>query len=180
MLSDVEIRKAKPTDKPYKKSDERGLYLLIQPSGAKLWRFNYRFDGKQKTLAVGAYPDVSLTLARKRRDEAREQIAQGIDPGAQRKAVKTARAGAAANSFEVIAREWHGKHKYKWTEGHAARILDRLEKDVFPWIGKRPAAEVTAPELLATLRRIEARGALGRSTGREGAIADERSATTPA
>lgn len=160
MLSDVEIRKAKPKEKPYKLSDERGLYLLIQPAGGKLWRFKYRFEGKQKALALGQYPDVSLTLARKRRDEAREAVAQGIDPGAVRKAEKTARAGATANSFEVIAREWHGKHRHKWTEGHAARILDRLEKDVFPWIGKRPAAEVTAPELLATLRRIESRGAL--------------------
>lgn len=159
-LSDTAIRKLIPSEKARKLSDERGLYLLIQPTGGKLWRFDYRLEGKRKTLSLGQYPDVSLAQASERREEARKLIAQGIDPGAAKQAVKAAREGAAANSFEVIAREWHEKHRHKWTEGHATRILERLEKDVFPWIGKRPTAEVTAPELLATLRRIEARGAL--------------------
>jgi len=159
MLSDIQARKAKAKDKPYKLADEKGLYLLITPQGAKLWRFNYRVGGKQKTLSFGIYPDVGLSDARERLTEARKLLAAGSDPLVQRKAVKAANAERAANSFEVIAREWHQIHMSDKTEDHAKRTLVRLEKDVFPWLGGRPLAEIEAPEILAVLRRIEARGA---------------------
>jgi hypothetical protein len=113
-LSDTAIRNAKPKDKPYKLTDERGLYLLINPAG-KYWRLDYRFEGKRKTLALGVYPDVSLKDAREKRDEARKQLAAGIDPGAQRKATKA----ADADTFEAIAREWINKRTPTWAPGHA-------------------------------------------------------------
>jgi integrase len=167
-LTDTAIRNAKPritpdgraTNKPYKMGDSGGLYLEISPSGGKWWRFKYRFTGKEKRLSVGVYPDVSLKDARKRRDDARKLLADGVDPGEHRKAVKSARAQRAANSFEVVAREWFTKYSTNWAPIHADRIIRRLERDVFPWIGGRPVAEITAPELLATVRKIEARGAL--------------------
>ncbi len=167
-LTDPAIRNAKPgktpkgkaTAKPYKMGDAGGLYLEVAPTGAKYWRFKYRIGGKQKRLSMGVYPDVPLAKARERRDEARKLLADGIDPSDHRKATRTARADRAANSFEVVAREWYGKLAPTWNAAHGDRIIRRLERDVFPWIGGRPVAEVTAPELLAALRRIEARGAL--------------------
>lgn len=167
-LTDTAIRNAKPgktpkgkaTAKPYKMGDAGGLYLEVAPTGAKYWRFKYRIGGKQKRLSMGVYPDVPLAKARERRDEARKLLADGIDPSEHRKATKTARADRAANSFEVVAREWYGKLGPTWNAAHGDRIIRRLERDVFPWIGGRPVADVTAPELLSVLRRIEARGAL--------------------
>lgn len=160
MLSDIETRNAKPQAKPYKLSYERGLYLLVKPSGGKLWRFDYRHEGKRKTLALGGYPDTKLKDARERRDVARKQLADGIDPSENRKAQKQARENLNANSFEVVAREWFGKFQPTWTEGHSSKIISRLERDIFPWVGSRPIAEVKAPELLKCLRRVENRGAL--------------------
>ncbi|MGZ8881681.1 MAG: tyrosine-type recombinase/integrase, partial [Methylosarcina sp.] len=157
MLSDIQARKAKAQDKPYKLADEKGLYLFLTPQGGKLWRFDYRYEGKRKTLSFGAYPDVSLSDARGKRDEARKLIATSSDPSAQRKAAKAANAERAANSFEVIGREWHHIHMSDKTEDHAKRTLARLEKDVFPWLGGRPLAEIEAPEILTVLRRIESR-----------------------
>lgn len=159
-LNDTTIRNTKPGDKPAKLFDERGLFLLVTPSGGKWWRFKYRFAGKEKLLSLGVYPDVSLKDARDRRDEARKQVAAGIDPGENRKAQKSAQADRAANSFEVVAREWFAKYSSSWVESHGTRIIRRFESNIFPWIGGRPIAEVTAPELLATVRRIEERGAL--------------------
>lgn len=156
-LSDTAVRTAKPKEAPYKKADDKGLYLLVKPAG-KYWRFDYRHEGKRKTLALGVYPDVALAQARERRDEARKLLAQGIDPAGQRKAEKISASGAA--SFETIAREWFAKHAHAWAEAHANRLLSRLEKDVFPWIGSHPIEAVTAPGLLSVLRRIEARGAV--------------------
>ena len=130
------------------------------PGGGKWWRLKYRFDNKEKLLSLGVYPDVGLKEARDRRDEARKLLAAGIDPGAHRKAHKSARADRAANSFEVVAREWFAKYSASWAENHGNRIIRRFERDIFPWIGGRPIAEVTAPELLAVVRRIESRGAL--------------------
>lgn len=154
-LSDTAIRNAKPKDKPYKLTDERGLYLLINPAG-KYWRLDYRFEGKRKTLALGVYPDVSLKDAREKRDEARKQLAAGIDPGAQRKATKA----ADADTFEAIAREWINKRTPTWAPGHAENIVRRLEQGIFPWLGAKPIREIAAPDLLAALRRIEERGAM--------------------
>lgn len=159
-LNAVTIRTAKPKEKPYRLSDGSGMYLEIAPKGAKYFRLAYRFDNKQKVLALGVYPDVSLKEARDRRDEARKLLAQGVDPGKHRKAAKMARKDRAANSFEVVAREWYEKSKATWTETHGTRIIRRLERDVFPWIGGRPLADLTAPEVLSVVRRIEARGAL--------------------
>lgn len=158
-LSDPAIKKAKPEAKPYKLTDGKGLFLLVNQAG-KYWRLAYRFGGKQKTLSLGVYPDVPLARAREKRDEARKLIADGIDPGELRKATKTQQAERAANSFESIAREWYAKHAPGWAASHADKIIRRLERDVFPWVGGRPIAELSAPEILATMRRIEGRGTL--------------------
>ena len=159
-LTDTAIKKAKPEAKQRKLYDQRGLFLLISPKGGKWWRFKYLFDGKEKLLSLGTYPDVSLKDARDRRDEARKQVAAGIDPGEHRKAKKAAKAAKQANSFEVIAREWYAKHSPNWSANHGDRIIRRLERDIFPWIGGSPIADITAPQLLEVIRRIEQRGAL--------------------
>ncbi len=159
-LTDTAVRNAKPGAKPAKLFDERGLFLIVTPSGGKWWRFRYKFDDKEKLLSLGVYPDVGLKDARTRRDEARKLLADGIDPGENRKAQKATKQDRAANSFEVVAREWYAKHAPNWVEHHGDRIIRRLERDIFPWIGGRPIADVNAPELLAAVRRIESRGAL--------------------
>ena len=157
-LSDPACKKAQPGEKPVKLSDGGGLFLLVTPAGGKLWRLAYRFGGKQKTLSLGQYPDVSLARARERREEARKRLADGIDPGELKKATKTQQRVRAANSFEAIAREWYAKKAPGWAESHSSKILRRLERDVFPWIGGKPIAELTAPDVLAVVRRIESRG----------------------
>lgn len=159
-LTDTAVRNARPAGKPQKLADGKGLYLLLAPSGGKWWRFDYRYGGKQKTLSLGVYPDISLKVARERRDEARTLLAQGIDPSENRKARKAAQAGYAENSFEVVAREWFAKMSPRWASSHAGKIMLRLENDVFPWIGNRPIGDITAPELLKVLRRVEGRGAI--------------------
>lgn len=157
-LTDVKVRNAKTGEKSRKLTDERGLYLLIAPSGGKWWRFDYRFAGRRKTLSLGTYPDVSLKQARQRRDDAREQVAAGIDPSQARKAKKLAQ--ASAESFEAIAREWHTKFSPNWSDSYATKVMSRLEANIFPWLGKKPAGEIEPPELLAVLRRMESRGAV--------------------
>jgi len=162
-LTELQVKNAKATDKPLKLSDGGGLFLLVQssnPKDSKYWRLAYRFSGKQKTLALGVYPDISLSDARERREEARKQLANDIDPGAAKKALKAAGAALAANSFEIVAREWLLKFSKNWKESHTRTISVRLVNDVFPWLGARPVGEINAPELLAILRRIESRGAL--------------------
>jgi integrase len=156
-LSDVAVRSAKPTAKTYKLFDGEGLYLEVNPAGGKWWRWKYRFGGKEKRLSLGVYPDVALKAARDKRAAARRLLAAGIDPGEARRAEKVAQAGA--ESFEAIAREWHAKFSPGWVASHGDRILRRFESDIFPWLGKRPIADVKAPEMLAVLRRIESRGA---------------------
>ena len=160
LLTDTAVRNAKPGAKPIKLFDERGLFLIVTPTGGKWWRLKYRFDNKEKLLSLGVYPDVSLKAARIRRDELRTLLANGIDPGVHRKVMESARTDRAANSFEVIAREWFAKHSPNWAASHSEKIIQRLEKDIFPWIGGRPITEISAPEVLAVLRRIENRGAL--------------------
>jgi integrase len=157
--TDTKIRNAKPKDKQFKLFDTDGLFLLVSPAGGKWWRFKYRFGGKEKLISLGTYPEVSLSQARARRDAARKQVADGIDPSLARKALKAAKTQD-ANTFEVVAREWHTKFTPSWTPGHAATIVRRLELNVFPWIGARPIIHIKAPELLMVLRRIESRGAL--------------------
>lgn len=159
-LTDTAIRAAKSAEKPYKLPDEKGLFLLIHPNGSKYWRQKYRYAGKEKTLAHGVYPDVGLKEARERRDEARKLLANGADPSETKKAQKSAKVLRAANSFEIVAREWYEKNRETWAASHADKIIRRLEIDVFPWLGGRPIAEITAPEVLTVLRRIEGRGVL--------------------
>ena len=159
-LTDTATRKAKPEAKPYKMADGGGMYLEVMPNGSKYWRLKYRYGGKEKRLALGVYPDVPLTLARERREEARKLLATDVDPSEHRKAANAAKSERAANSFEVIAREWFAKQSPTWAASHADKIIRRLERDIFPWVGGKPIAEITAPELLAVLRRIEARGAV--------------------
>ncbi len=159
-LNDLTIKNKKPTDKPYKLSDEKGLFLLIHPKGFKYWRFKYRFAGKEKLLAFGVYPDISLADARARRDEARRLIANGIDPGLAKQLAKRANDSVVENSFEAVTREWYAKYAPTWVPSHGERIIRRLERDVFPWIGSISISVVTAPELLKVLQRIEDRGAL--------------------
>lgn len=159
-LTDSAARNAKPADKAHKLFDAGGLFLLVSPAGGKWWRLKYRFGGKEKLLSLGTYPDIGLKEARDRRDEARKQLARDIDPGAFRKAMKAAAKVRDANSVEAVAREWFTKFSPSWVPAHADKVIRRLERDVFPWIGGRPIAEINAPELLTVLRRIESRGAL--------------------
>lgn len=159
-LSDTTIRNAKPSDKAIKLTDGGGLYLLLKPNGSRWWRLDYRYGGKRKTLSMGVYPDVGLKDARNRRDEARKLLASDVDPGENRKAVKAAKTERATNSFEAITREWFAKYSATWNLSHGDRTIRRFERDIFPWIGGKSIAELTAPELLATVRKIESRGAL--------------------
>lgn len=159
-LTNVFLKNAKPTERPWKKADGHGLFIMINPNGSKLWRYKYRFHGKQKTLALGAYPVVSQANARKRHWEARQQLAAGIDPSAARKAERAATQTSMRNTFEVVAREWIKKQAGEWSDDHTERVRHSLEVDVFPDLGKRPIADIDAPELLAVLRKIEKRGAL--------------------
>ena len=157
-LSDPAVKKAKPADKPYKLTDGKGLYVLVNDAG-KYWRMDYRFMGKRKTLALGVYPDVSLSRAREKHTEARQLIADGIDPGAARKHRKQADMAASANSFEIVAREWHAmKLAKKWTQSTADKTMTQLEAYIFPELGHLPIASVKASQILSALRKVENRG----------------------
>jgi len=156
MLTETTIKNAKPAEKPYKLADGRGMYLRVMPNGSRWWRLDYRFNGERKTLALGVHPDISLKAARERREEARELIAAGVDPSEKRKAEKN----APENSFEAVAREWFNKFRSQWVDSHSDKIIRRLERDVFPWIGTRDVGTIKPPELLTVLRRVEARGAI--------------------
>ena len=158
MLTPSAVQNAKPKAKPYKLADERGMFLLVQPNGSKWFRWKYRRPGTQKEnlLSLGVYPDVSLKRAREKRDDARKLLADGIDPGAKRQAERA----AGADTFEAVAREWFAKFSPNWAKSHADKIIRRLEKNVFPWIGAQRVANITAPDLLRALRRVEARGAI--------------------
>ena len=159
-LTATAIRKAKPREKPRKLYDSRGLYLEIAPRGTKAWRFKYRFAGREKRISMGIYPEVSLKLARRRRDEARKLLARDIDPSAYRKAQKQSQRQWARNSFEAVASEWLAKHSPNWSTGWVRRLEHELGREVFPYIGASPVAGITAPDLLAVVRRVEARGHL--------------------
>ena len=158
-LTDTKIRTIKPAEKPRKLFDGGGLFLLVTPTGGKLWRLKYRFGGVEKLLAIGAYPQISLAEARQKRDQASALMLNGIDPNDVKKAQKAA-GTQEAETFEVIAREWHTKLSSSWAPSHANKIIRRLELYVFPWLGDRPIKSITAPDLLMVLRRIEAKGTL--------------------
>jgi len=158
-LTDVAIRNARPIDKTRRLYDAGGLYLEVSPAGSKLWRFKYRYDRREKRLSFGKYPDVTLKDARAKRDEARRLLADDVDPGEHKKAVKAARLASAASNFEAVAREWFDRMMSDKAPSHKDKVIARLENDLFPWLGKRPIADITAPEILTCLRRIEACGA---------------------
>ena len=157
-LTNIAITKAKQADKPYKLSDGGGLYLQINTTGTKCWRFKYRFAGKEKVLSLGVYPHLSLLEARERRDLAKKNLANEIDPSALKQTKKYEAEQAATNTFEAVAREWHDKNKIKWVAKNAARNLSILERHLFPFIGKTSISSVKASELLTAIRKIEARG----------------------
>lgn len=158
-LNARQVDTAKPKDKPYKLADGGGLYLLVNPNGSRYWRLKYRIDGKEKLLAVGVYPGVTLAEARAKRDEAKRGIAGGIDPNEARKEEKLVREVLSKNTFREIALEWHASKIKKWSDGYASDIMEAFNKDVFPYIGSTPIADVKPLVLLKVLRRMEERGA---------------------
>ena len=159
MLTDTAIRKLKPESKAYKMADGGGLFLLVNPTGRKYWRLAYRFADKQKTLALGVYPDTTLAGAREKRNKARKLLAADTDPGAAKRANKKKAKIAAANSFELIARELHKLKTPTWSTGHAADWIKTLEREIFPRFGDSPIADIDAPTVLDAIRAIEGRGA---------------------
>ena len=153
-LSDTKIKHLKSKDRLYRENDGHGLYIEVTPTGSKLWRFRYKYNDKQSMLSLGKYPAVSLKKARLKCDECRELLADGIDPSSHRKQQEAAKAGLSENTFEAVAREWHSKQKKKWSEGHAQKTMAWLDKNTFPWLGKRPIAVIETPELLEVLRKV--------------------------
>ena len=159
-ISDTAIKAAKPRiDKAYKLPDEKGMYIYIHTNGSKYFRLDYRFDGKRKTLALGVYPETTLKEAREKREIARKQIADGIDPSENKKAVKESREATVANSFEIIAREWGAKHVNNWDD-KSNRSKRMLERNIFPWLGGKPITNILPIDILNCLRRVEDRGTL--------------------
>ena len=159
-LSDAKVRNAKPQKKPYKIADGEGMYLFISPTGSKSWRLKYRFGGKEKVLALGLYPEVSLGDARERRAQARKALAGGNDPGEAKREAKRQALVKGENTFEAVAREWYGKQEHGWVPSYSKKMLGRLESHVFPKLGRRPIADIKAPEVLDMLRVIEGNGTL--------------------
>ena len=155
-LKELEVKYAAVRPRPYKLSDGGGLHVLVQPNGSKLWRMKYRFAGKEKLLSFGKYPEVSLAVARARRDVARGLLADGRDPGVEIAAELQVR----TNTFETVARKWHANREGGLDDAHAKRVLSRMERDVFPMLGTKPITQITAPEILVMIRKIEERGAL--------------------
>ena len=159
-LSDVFLKKIKSNSPQKRFSDGGGLFVQLSPNGTLLWRMAYRFGGKQKLLSFGAYPAVSLKRARQLRDEAKGQLAAGIDPGVHKKAVKAATEVKYQNSFEVVAREWFEKNTNRWAQSNSSKVIARLENDLFPFIGAIPISDLKAPDILKVVQRIAGRGAL--------------------
>ena len=158
MLTRLQIEAIRSPPKTLRLYDGRGLYIEFSPSGGRWWRLKYRFKGKEKRISLGVYPDTGIKEARDKREAARQQIAAGMDPGQQRKAERQTLTEQTQNTFEAIVREWFAMVSPTWVKSHSGKIIRRLEREVFPWLGSKPIKEVTAPELLAVLRRIEARG----------------------
>jgi len=157
-LSQVKCKNAKPKPRTYRLFDEKGLYLEVTPKGQKWWRFKYRFNGKEKRISLGVFPEIGLKEARDSRDDARQQLRNNVDPSAIRKARKLSNARANDNSFEILAREWHAKQSSVWSKSYADDVLQRLERNAFPIIGQTPIHEISTAEILDMLRRMEKRG----------------------
>ncbi|HAV2234862.1 TPA: tyrosine-type recombinase/integrase [Enterobacter cloacae] len=157
-LTDIKVRTTKPSDKPFKLTDGQGMHLLINPNGSKYWRLQYRFGGKQKVLALGVYPMVSLGEARRKRDEAKKLVSDGIDPSEKKKADKIEHSEAL--TFEAVARDWHTACKRKWSDSHSERVLKSMEDGLFTAIGKRKISELNTRDLIAPIKAVEASGRL--------------------
>lgn len=160
MLTDSALKNLKATKKIMRTFDSGGLYIEVSPSGGKWWRLKYRFLGKEKRISLGVYPAITLKKARELRDHFKRLVAEGVDPSESRKAEKQASTENSQNSFEVIGREWLSKHGRNWVASHTDRTLRRLERDLFPWLGKKPVSSLTPHEILVCVQRIENRGAL--------------------
>ncbi len=160
MLTASQVKTAKPREKPYKLADGGGMFLLVNPNGTKYWRLKYRVHGKEKMLALGVYPKVTLAEARGKRETARKQLKDGLDPMAEKQEAQRQSLLQSEDSFKALAHEWHEMKRDMWSPKHAARVLVLLENDIFPDLGHRPIKEISPPELLATLRKVEKRGAL--------------------
>ena len=158
-LTDTRLKNAQPKEKVYRLSDAKGLYTEIQPNGSKYWRLKCRFAGKEKRLAIGVYPRVSIKVARKACDHAKDQLEQGIDPSQAKKAKKIEQAQDQANNLEAIAREWHQQQALKWSASYTEKVLRAIERDLFPYVCTLPLDQITPPKLLTVLRRVESRGA---------------------
>ena len=158
-LNARQVDAAKPREKAYKLADGAGLYLEVVPSGSRYWRMKYRFNGKEKRMAFGVYPAVSLAQARALRDDAKKKLAEGIDPSLAKKEEKLVRDVQLNNTFQAVALEWHGTKVSRWSEGYASDIIEAFNKDIFPYIGQQPVNEIKPLVLLNVLRRIESRGA---------------------
>lgn len=159
-LTDTKLRSLKGKAAPYKVSDGEGLFVLVSPNGSRLWRLAYRFAGKQKTLALGSYPDISLYKARQARDAAKALLLDGKDPSEDRKAQRVKRSIAAGNTFEAVANEWFEQNRAGWVESYSSRLRSRLDEDLLRDLGKRPIAEIEPIEVLEVIRKIEQRGAV--------------------
>lgn len=159
-LTDKACKNAQPKEKPYKLADSAGLYLHVMPNGSKYWRLKYRYLGKEKVLALGVYDQMSLAEAREARDGAQKQVKAGHDPSQLKRQQKLQRAQDAENSFEAITRQWHAQRVATWSKNYSIEVLHRMETDVFPHIGFRPIGQITPPELLQAVKKIEKRGAL--------------------
>ena len=159
-LTARQVDTSKPKDKPYKLSDGGGLYLLVNPNGSRYWRLKYRIAGKEKLLALGVYPDITLAEARQKRADAKKVLAAGGDPGQEKQEEKQAKEQAVANSFERLAMEWHSHKSTSWSEGYAEHLLMYLKKDIFPFIGQKAITDISQVEMLNTLRKMEQRGVL--------------------
>ena len=158
MLTRLQIESIEPPKKTLRLFDGRGLYVEFAPSGGRWWRLKYRFGGKEKRISLGIYPDVGIKEARDKREAARQQIAAGIDPSEQRKVEQKLAVDQTENTFEVIAREWYKLVSPIWVEQHRNKIIRRLERDIFPFVGDKPIKQISAQDLLSALRRVEARG----------------------
>ncbi|HEU4856918.1 MAG TPA: integrase arm-type DNA-binding domain-containing protein, partial [Rhodanobacteraceae bacterium] len=154
------VKNAKPRGKPYKLADGMGLALLVEPTGAKLWRFRFRYGGKESMISFGAWPEVSIAEARAKRDDARAKLREGVNPAAAKRQARIEREVASGNTFRAVAKDWIDANKNQWIESHTKRIQRSLERDILPALGDRPVADITAAEVLAVVRKIEKRDAL--------------------
>lgn len=159
-LTDIKCKNAKPKEKPYKLADAGGLYIEIMPNGSKYWRLKYRYNAKERRLALGVYPLVTISEAREGRDRAKKLLAAGVDPSQAKRDSKHSLQQSALNTFETVAREWHENQTDRWSEGYSGKVMRCLEYHIFRYLGKRPITQITAPELLESLRKIEKSGHL--------------------